>query len=304
MTVPTYDKLMLPLLRFAGDGEEHHIREAVEALAVELGMNEADRSEQIGSGKFRFDDRVQWANTYLKQAGLLESKGRGRFRITGLGFDALKKHPTKIDVQFLNQYPGFVEFQARTRASKGRKPPASEHPITETPQETLDASFQALREQLVQELLEYMRAVAPPFFEKLVVEVLQKMGYGGLVENSGLVVGGPGDGGIDGIITEDKLGFDAIYIQAKRWNADKKVDGPAVREFAGGLALKGATKGVFITTSSFTPDAVRSAGVKQPKIVLVDGQHLAEYMIDYDVGVIQSKTYTIKRVDPSYFDVG
>ncbi len=306
MAVPTYDRCMLPLLQYSADGADHHIRDAIEVLASFFELTEEDRAERIPSGKkFRFDDRVQWANTYLKKAGLLQSAGRGTFRITKRGLAVLEADPPYIDADFLMQFPEFVEFRmpAVSEVPVGRRS-AVETESQQTPQEILQASYQALRSELAEELLDAVLTCSPNFFEALVLDVLLALGYGGAIEGAGEVIGRTGDGGIDGVIKEDKLGFDVIYIQAKRWDQGSTVGRPSVQAFAGSLIGQGATKGVFITTSTFSKDAIAYVNkIQQPKIILIDGPQLAKLMIDNDIGVTQVETYTIKKVDSDYFQL-
>jgi restriction system protein len=299
MAVPTYDKCMLPLLQFAGDGTAHHIRDAIEVLASHFGLTDGERSELIPSGKkYKFDDRVQWANTYLKKAGILESAGRGFFRITERGLSVLQANPESIDADFLMQFPEFKKFTSRDA------PNNSGQEIRQTPQELLQSSYRTLRDELAQELLDTILSCPPNFFERLVVDLLLALGYGGAIEDAGDVIGKTGDNGIDGIIKEDKLGFDAIYVQAKRWDRSNVVSRPTIQAFAGSLIGQGATKGVFITTSSFSKDAISYANkIAQPKVILIDGEQLAKLMIDNDIGVTPIDTFTIKKVDLDYFQL-
>lgn len=306
MAVPTYDRCMLPLLQFADDGQEHHIREAIEALSHYFQLTDEDRNERLPSGKkLTFDDRVQWANTYLKKAGLLRSVRRGIFEITPLGLEVLAQNPAHIDRGYLMQFPDFVEFQTVPNHSNSHGISSTEVSKAEqTPQEILQQSYQDLREQLAHELLDQIMESSPSFFEKLVVDLLLAMGYGGSLGSAGRAVGRTGDGGVDGVINEDKLGFDVIYIQAKRWNFDNVVSRPTVQAFAGTLMGHGVTKGVLITTSRFSRDAIDYAqGIKQLKIILIDGQQLAELMIEHNIGVNPVETYVIKRLDSDYFDL-
>ena len=306
MTVPTYDRCMLPLLQFAGDDIEHHIREAISVLADYFQLSEADRSERIPSGKkYTFDDRVQWANTYLKKAGLLRSVRRGVFRITERGHAVLAANPPYIDRNFLMQFPEFVEFQtpAKPSAFHSREDIPEEHDEL-TPREVLERSYQTLRKELAQELLDAIMENDPAFFEELVVELVVAMGYGGSVEDAGRAIGGPGDGGVDGIINEDKLGLDVIYIQAKRWAHNQVVGREVIDSFAGSMLRAGVSKGILITTSGFTKTAIEQVKeFKQQKIILIDGETLTNLMIDHGIGVTPLKTYTISRIDSDYFNL-
>ncbi len=301
MTVPDYQTLMLPVLQIAQDGNEHSISEAIEILSESFHLTDEDRSELLPSGQqFRFNNRVSWARSYLKQAGLLQNTGRGKFRITERGFEVLQRNPSYINQSFLQQFPEFLEFK-RLRTNK---PEATVEEIepesSQTPEEVLEASYQSLRNKLVQEILERIMSCSPRFFERLVVDLLVRMGYGGSRKDAGRAIGQSGDGGVDGIINEDRLGLDVVYIQAKRWEGT--VGRPVVQAFAGSLEGFRAKKGVMITTSSFSRDAVDYVGRIEKKIVLIDGEQLAQFMIDYGVGVAEVVTYTVKRVDLDYFD--
>lgn len=306
MAIPDYQSLFIPVLKFASDGNEHSLRETIEALARQLGLSEADRDELLPSGKQRkFDNRVSWARTYLQKALLLSSPGRSKFRITERGMKVLQENPPHINIKFLRQFPEFVAFQTHTdRDGKIEENNHTTQEILEktsqTPQEILEASYQSLRQTLAQELLERIKNSPPKFFESLVVDLLVAMGYGGSRKDAGQAVGQVGDGGIDGIIKEDKLGLDAIYIQAKRWEGT--VGSPVVQGFAGALIGKKARKGVFITTSNFSTQA-RSfvSGTENLKIILIDGEQLAQLMIDHDIGVTEESRYIVKKVDLDYF---
>lgn len=306
MAVPDFQSLFLPVLKLASDGNEHSLNETIETLAQQLGLSETDRDELLPSGKQRkFDNRVGWSRTYLQKALLLSSPGRSKFRITERGMMILKDNPPYLNVKDLRQFPEFVAFH--TSSNKDGKSEEINHTTQEmlektsqTPQEILEASYQSLRQTLAQELLERIKHSPPKFFESLVVDLLVAMGYGGTRKDAGQAVGQVGDGGIDGIIKEDKLGLDAIYIQAKRWEGT--VGSPVVQGFAGALIGKKARKGVFITTSNFSPQA-RSfvSGTENLKIILIDGEQLAQLMIDHDVGVTEESRYIVKKVDLDYF---
>lgn len=295
MTVPDYQAVMLPLLRLVGDEQEHVISEVVPHLAQEFHLTAEDRKQLLPSGtQPTFDNRVRWARTYLAKAGLLEATGRGRFRITGPGIEVLASRPTAINVGFLKQFPEFLEFLSGSR--KVEPQPAVD---LQTPEELLEGSYQNLRLALGQDLLEQIKKCAPQFFERLVVELLVAMGYGGSRKDAGQAVGQSGDGGIDGIIKEDRLGLDIVYIQAKRWQS--AVGSGIVREFAGSLEGHRAQKGVLITTSQFSRDAREFVSKVGKKIILIDGQELTELMIDFNVGVTPIKSYEKKRLDLDYF---
>jgi len=288
---------MYPLLELAADGEVHSMDEAYEVLAEKFRLTEEERAELLPSGRqSRYENRVGWARTYLTKAGLLESTGRGQFKITPRGLDVLKSGITDIDKSYLYQFPEFVEFRRRDRGN-------AESEVIEdagkTPDEQLELLYLELEKQLAHELLERIKQCSPAFFERLVVQLLVAMGYGGSVSDAGKAVGRSGDDGIDGIIKQDRLGLSNIYIQAKRWN--NTVPGEVVRAFAGSLALKKASRGVIITTSDFSEGAIKAAE-QLGNIVLIDGETLAQYMIEYNVGVTVAARYEIKRIDRDFFE--
>jgi restriction system protein len=305
MPIPDYQSLMLPLLRFASDGNDHTAREAVEVLANEFQLTSAERSELLASGQQAiFNNRVGWANSYLKKACVLESPRRGALRITARGQQTLAENPPRIDVRFLERFPEFIAFREAPRinreAAHGLAIPATE--TEQTPEEALELAHQSLRLSLAQDILSRILSCSPTFFERLVVELLVKMGYGGSRRDAGERIGQSGDGGIDGIIKEDRLGLDTIFIQAKRWQGS--VGRPEIQKFVGALQGQRAKKGVFITTSSYTADAIDYASRIDTKVVLIDGRLLANLMIDFDVGVSISASYIVKRIDSDYFEEG
>ncbi len=306
MAIPDYQSVMLPLLRFAAaQGGEVSTTEAVEALAREFRLTDEDLREMLPSGIApRFSNRVGWAATYMKKAGLLEATRRGHFRVTPRGQDLLKKHPPAINVKLLQQYPEFLEFQhlKGTRPGKGTTEEPAES-STATPSEALEAAYENLRDELADELLAKLKQCSPAFFERLVVDLLVKMGYGGSRADAGKAIGKSGDGGIDGIIKEDRLGLDAVYIQAKRWNSSP-VRSPDIMQFAGALQRKKASKGIFITASTFTRDAQECANEMGSRIILIDGEQLTDLMIEHDVGVSTVSVYPVKKIDADYFDEG
>lgn len=294
MAVPDFQSLMLPFLKLLDDGREHTKSEVIEALAVEFKLNEGDRKELLPSGRqSKFDNRVGWARTYLKKAGLLDSTGRGSFRISERGHEALRSRPERIDIGFLGQYPEFVEFRKMRTTAK------EEEESEQTPEEVLESGYQSLRRDLAQELLAKVKGCSPKFFEQLVVDLLVAMGYGGSRADAGQAVGQSRDGGVDGIIKEDRLGLDVVYIQAKRW--EEAVGRPVVQGFAGSLEGLRAKKGVMITTSRFTEDAQAYADRIEKKIILVDGEKLAQLMFEYGIGVAEVAKYTVKKIDSDYF---
>jgi restriction system protein len=299
MSIPDYQSIMLPLLRYANDGKEHSLRETIEALADEFQLVDEERGNLLPSGRqSTFDNRVGWARTYLKKAGILESTRRGYYRITQRGRDVLRQKPLEINVAFLKQFAEFVEFQTLHRENVEE---SDDHELTETrtPEEEIEAAYQRIRQSLATELLQTIKDLSPAFFERLVIDVIVKMGYGGTRTDAGEAIGRSGDGGIDGIIKEDRLGLDAIYIQAKRWEGP--VGRPEIQKFVGALQGQRARKGIFITTSVFTGDAQDYISRIDSKIVLIDGNGLAQLLIDYNVGVASLASYELKRVDLDYF---
>jgi len=306
MSVPDYQSLMLPLLRFAAEKkDETTTSEAVEVLAKQLDLTDEDLKEMLPSGiSSTFVNRVGWAATYMKKAGLLEATRRGYFRITTRGQELLKKQPKVINVKLLKQYSEFLEFQQLKGTRSGAKGSSSGSPpdsSTATPSEALESAYENLRDELADELLARLKKSSPSFFERAVVELLVKMGYGGSRSDAGRAIGKSGDGGIDGIIKEDKLGLDVVYIQAKRWD-NNPVGRPDVMQFAGALQAQKANKGIFITTSRFTEDARNYVSQIGSKIVLIDGEQLTNMMIENDVGVSTISQYPVKKIDADYFD--
>jgi restriction system protein len=301
MGIPDFQTVMLPLLVFASDQHEHSPREAIEALAQTFQLTDKERAALLPSGQQAvFDNRVHWAVSYLKHAGLLEATRRGYFRIADRGVQVLSQSPARIDLRYLQQFPEFVEFrESRRTKGNGDAVVALDVPSQQTPEELLEAGYQRIRQEVAQELLARMKACSPSFFERLVVELLVKMGYGGSRQDAGQAIGRSGDEGIDGIIKEDRLGLDTIYIQAKRWQGT--VGRPDIQRFVGALAGQKARKGVFITTSEFSRDAREYASSVESKVVLIDGEQLAGLMLDNDLGVARAATYEIKRIDSDYF---
>jgi len=301
MAIPDFQSFMLPLLKFASDGKEHSQSEASEALSHHFSITESDRREMLPSGRqTRFNNRVAWANVYLRKSGFLESTRRGRFKITERGQEILRSNPARIDVKFLlkNGDAEFREFHRPSKQEDNHEEPSIE--TIRTPREIMDAGYQEMRRDLSQEILKRIKGSSPRFFEHLVVELLVAMGYGGSRKDAGEAVGQSGDGGVDGIIKEDRLGLDVIYLQAKRWEGT--VGRPTVQAFAGSLEGHRARKGVLITTSQFSPDALDYVTRIEKKIVLIDGDELAKLMIDFGIGVAADATYEIKRLDTDYFE--
>jgi restriction system protein len=291
--IPDFQTLMLPLLTTAADGGEHGLAETSEHLAAQFALTEEEKREVVAPGKpTKLRNRVAWAFVHLRRAGVVQETGKGRFRITERGRELLRNAPPRLSVRLLMQLPGSAPHP------QGLQGPPEEP--TQTPQELLESSYKALRRQLADDLLDRIRNCSPAFFEKLVVDLLLAMGYGGSWEDAGQAVGQASDGGIDGIIQEDKLGLEVLYIQAKRWEGT--VGRPVVQAFAGSLEGHRAKKGVLITTSQFSQEATDYVRRIEKKIVLIDGKRLAELMIDHDIGVTEVAAYSVKRVNSDYFE--
>ena len=305
MAIPDYQSLMLPVLQIASDGRDYQTKDIISRLIDSYGMTDEEKTRLLPSGTSHvFGSRVAWAMTYLKQAGLLSSPRRGVFHITDDGLELLSKNPTFIDNTVLANYPTFIAFRDRSRQSSSDSSAQvvmNELPLTQTPEDAMASAYKRLREELEIELLEQVRKATPSFFEQLVVDLVVAMGYGGSRQDAGRAIGKSGDGGIDGIIKEDKLGLDAIFLQAKLW--ESVVGRPEIQKFAGALQGQRANKGIFITTSSYSKDALDYVQQISSKIILIDGGTLVRYMIDHNVGVSISGRYEIKRVDGDYFDV-
>ncbi len=304
MAVPDYQTLLLPLLRLAGSRSAQTLAQAEALLADEFALSDADRQARLPSGQqTALRNRVGWASFYLKNAGLLEKPKRGQFFITARGEQVLADAPAHIDLAFLSRFPEFRAFYMKGGQTSGE---ASPHvgPDTikddRTPDEVLEAAHASITDELASELLSRLLAGTPEFFERVVVELLVAMGYGGSLEDAGQRIGKSGDGGIDGIIKEDRLGLDAIYVQAKRWQGS--VGRPEIQKFVGALQGQRARKGVFMTTSSFSAEAIDYVSRIDARVVLLDGRQITRLMIDHGVGVTPVATYVIKRIDSDYFE--
>ena len=299
MPMPTMYDLTLPLLELLRDGKIHDKSSLINHLAQYFKMTATEINERTPGGRNRLANKISWTRMELRNAGLLEYMDGGASRITERGREALADKPTRIDKTFLNQYEEYRDVLKRDTTESESKP--LDKPSEDTPEENLKAAYETIQTYLANEILEQIRKRSAEFFERLVVDVLVGMGYGGSWEEAGKAVGGSGDGGIDGIINEDRLGLDVIYVQAKRWT-DTVVGSPEIHKFVGALAGQRAAKGVFITTSTFTQDArdfVKSIGTR---IILIDGRQLADFMIDYNVGVTTEAVYELKRIDTDYFE--
>lgn len=298
MAIPDYESIMIPLLRLIEDNKEYSLWQAIDMLAVQFKLTDEEQKQLIPSGRQTlFYNRVGWARTYLKQAGLLESTRRGYFRITERGQEILNQNISKIDNSVLEQFKEFRDFKARTR-------PKTEVNIDvtsqgETTEEILGNTYQTYRIELADELLQQIKNNSPRLFENIVVDLLVKMGYGGNRKDAGEAMGKTGDEGIDGIIKEDPLGLDIIYIQAKKWG--NVVSRPEIQKFTGALQGKHARKGIFITTSNYSQSARDFVDSIDTKIILIDGEQLTQLMIDYNIGVSSNAIYETKKLDLDYF---
>lgn len=303
MAVPDYQTLLLPLLRVAGEQRAQTLAQAEATLANEFKLTVADREAKLPSGQqTTLRNRIGWASFYLKNAGLLDKPKRGQFFITARGKQVLATPPAKIDLAFLSQFPEFQAFYLKGAGQTQASPPTTNPSANDdrTPDEVLQSAHQSITEELAAEVLAKLLAASPEFFERVVVELLVAMGYGGSLQDAGQRIGKSGDGGIDGIIKEDRLGLDAIYIQAKRWQGN--VGRPEIQKFVGALQGQRARKGVFMTTSSFSAEATDYVSRIDTKVVLLDGRQISTLMIDHDVGVSPAASYVIKRIDSDYFE--
>lgn len=307
MTVPDYQSLMLPVLKTALAGEVR-VGDVVEQFAGELGLSEADRAELLPSGRqTTFANRVHWAKTYLKQAGLINSPRRAHFVITERGKAVLAENPPRIDVNYLTRFSEFKEFRERTATdSEVVESRGSFNDLLKstdrTPEEEMRAAHGQLNESLGQEILDRVRLASPAFFERLVVSLLVAMGYGGTMSDAGRAIGKSGDDGVDGVIDQDPLGLDRVYIQAKRYQPQNNIGPGAIRDFFGSLDMHKASKGLFVTTSGFSSSAIETVEKLGKRIVLIDGRALAQLMIRYNVGCRSEEILEIKRLDEEYFE--
>ena len=305
MAIPDYQAFMKPLLDFASDRQEHSIREAYERMAEKFELSDQERSELLPSGRqATYKNRVGWARTYLAKAGLVENTRRAHFRITDRGLEELQNGGDEISTSYLKKYDEFRDFQKASSKRKNAEGTDAQADSTAaqssaTPEEQMDRAYNELTEQLAGEVLAALHQASPSFFEQVVIELLVAMGYGGSRREAARKVGRSGDAGIDGIIKEDRLGLDAIYIQAKRWEGP--VGRPEIQKFVGALQGQRAHKGIFITASHFTADARDYADQVQTTVILLDGTDLARLMIEHDVGVTAVGNYTLKRLDGDYF---
>ena len=297
MAIPDYQTIMLPFLKIAEDGKEHSKRESTDKLANEFNLSEAERRELLPSGKQElFDNRVGWARTYLKKAGLIETVRWGYFCITDRGLELLKQNLNTIDISVLRKFPEFREF----KKYKGDKSIIHKEDERTTPHENFYDAYQQITEGLAKDILQQIKLVLPKSFENIVIDLLVKMGYGGSYSDAAKAIGRSGDEGVDGVINQDTLGIDRIYIQAKRWR-DKSVGHSDIRNFIGALDFKHAERGIFITTSTFTKDVKENVDRSSKRIILIDGNELAKLMVTYNVGVTVEEKFELKKIDMDYF---
>lgn len=304
MSIPTYNEFYDSILELLSDGQIHNSKETIEYCANAFQLSDEERMLRIPSNRQTvLANRVGWARTYLKKAGLITAHQRGQYKITEAGLTAVKDKNAKIDNDYLSRFPEFRKFINNPSVDPdGSNPPKEPN---KTPQEIINDAYEKIMQQLSDELLENIMGQTPAFFERLVMELLEKMGYGGDLIRPSLVTGKTGDEGIDGIIRQDVLGFDKIYVQAKRWADDHTVGEPEIQKFAGALMGKGASRGLFITTSHFSKAAYDFVGKHlSARIVLIDGKKLTHLMINYGLGVSTEHSYEIKRIDGDYFSDG
>jgi len=301
MAAPDFQSFFKPLLEISADGHEHSLKEARDKIAKALALSPDDLAELLPSGmQTKYENRIAWAKSYLIQAGVFEPTRRGHFRITERGRDLLKQNHKRIDVKVLNQFPEFVEFHTTAKPENSSEDSEPVPSSVETPEEVLQRAHKSIRNELAGDLLRRVKANSSEFFEGLIVDLMIAMGYGGSRAEAGRSIGRSGDEGIDGIINEDRLGLDVVYLQAKRWEGT--VGRPEIQKFVGALHGKRARKGVFITTGKFSDDAMEYVSNIEPRVILIDGSALANFMIDFGIGVTPVTKYEIKRVDADYFD--
>ncbi|MBA7670040.1 Mrr restriction system protein [subsurface metagenome] len=297
MTIPDFQSIMLPLLEYAGDSKEHSTQSSYDYISYHFSLCEEERKDLLPSGtQATIENRVGWAKAYLTKSGLLEKTKRSYFKITNKGLEVLKERPDKINIAYLERFPEFKKFRSIKKQDKEEFTSTRDNL---TPLENLEKSFQTINANLSSELLRVVKDSSPKFFEKLVIDLLLKMGYGGTRKDAAEAIGAISDEGIDGIIKEDKLGLDIIYIQAKKW--ESVVSRPEIQKFVGALEGKRAKKGIFITTSNYSKEAKEYVKNISTKIILIDGEQLADYMINYEIGVSEVTIYEIKKVDTDYF---
>lgn len=301
MSVPGFQKTLLPILNHVSDGEPHRPADTLAYVQTQFELTPEDLTDRLPNGRTRLMDRVLWAITYLRKSGLIESVSWGVFRITDRGRSLLNENPRTIVLKDLERYPEYLEFKGGRNKPEGRTQEPELATPQGTPEEELQRTFEAIRKRLEVELLDAFKTSTPTFFEKVVVSLLVAMGYGGSIEDAGRTTKRTGDDGIDGIIKEDRLGLDVIHIQAKRWISNV-VGRPDIQSFAGSLEGQRGQKGVFITTSSFSQEAREFVSRIGKKIILIDGPELARLCVDFGIGVLDQTTYVVKKIDHDFFD--
>lgn len=300
--IPDFQTLMLPILKYLGDGEEYSSKDILNRVIIDFKLSDEEVAQLLPSGSTRVVvNRIGWALSHLKQSDLIESTKRSYYKLTETGKTLLKKDLDRIDLKFLRTLPSYLKWRA-TFSNTNNESVISEtnEQDSRTPEELIESSYNKIKEDLIIEILDKIKKNTPQFFEFLVIDLLIKMGYGGSREEAGSVIGKSNDGGIDGIIKEDRLGLDSIYIQAKRW--ENTVPISQIRDFAGSLLSKKSKKGIFITTSNFPKNAYEYVNSIEHKIILIDGKELAELMIEHNVGLNIKNTFEIKRIDLDYFE--
>lgn len=302
MSIPGYQEFMYPFLQILKDGKEHRLRDLYKKLADYFNLAEEEVAQKLPSGRQTIlHNRVGWARTYLNKAGLIEVINRGVFRISEEGLKVVNDpQVNQIDIKFLTGYPSFNEF--KNKANKETIENQESKDENQTPLEIIDDNFNILKKELQDELLEKILECSPEFFEEMIVQLVVAMGYGGSVKDAGEAIGKTGDEGIDGIIKEDVLGLEMIYLQAKRWKIDSTVGRPAIQGFVGSLVGKQASKGIFITTAKFSRTAYEYVNSIDKRVILIDGQQLTDLMFKFDVGVTHEQVFVTKKLDNDFFE--
>jgi restriction system protein len=303
--IPRFYEMFKPILEFLKDGKVHSMVEVKEYIANYFNLSGEEKNEMLpGGSETRLNNRVYWARTYLAKAGLVEIPERGKTKITERGLKVLEENPSVIDVKFLFKFPEFKQFQTKSKEKEaGGTPQGGREETEKSPEEIIEEKINEINEAIKGELLDKILKLAPQFFERLVLDLIVKMGYGGSFEEASKLLGKVGDEGVDGVIKEDLLGLDNVYLQAKRWSKDTVIGRPEIQKFVGALHGKGAKKGIFITTAKFSSDAFDYAeSIKDMKIILIDGDKLLDYMLKYNVGVETKRTIEIKKIDEGYFE--
>ena len=304
MTIPDYQSIMLPMLKLMKDGNEHLTSDLISKIADLYKLTDEERIRMQPSGRARlFDNRAHWARKYLKESGLVNATKRAHIQITQRGLDVLNTNPEFINNKFLKQFDEFREFQNISHTENDSKVEEEETDLESlSPEDAMENSYKVMNELLAKELLTIIQSKEPSFFETLVLKLLLKMGYGTNDSSSGTVTKKSGDEGIDGVISEDKLGLDKIYVQAKKWKDSTSIGRPEIQKFVGALHGQRANKGIFITTAKFSPDAHDYINKIDPKVILIDGIRLTKFMIEYNVGVQMEKEFFIKKIDTDFFE--